>query len=303
MSVSNNSILIIGATGQQGRAVISALIAQPESSELRIVAVTRNPSSQSAQALASLPNVRVIAGELSNPESIFEAVGDEKISGVFLVQVNSDAEESCGKAFIDVAVLHGVSHIVYSSGDRGGPVKSDINPTSVKNFAAKYAIERHLKTRAEKTGISYTILRPVTFFENLSGDLHGRGFARMWAQLDTKKLQFVSVKDIGWFASQALLRPDSMEYRDKALTLVGDELTQKEAEVVFRKSTGAEEMPMAPCIIGNLVKTVKRDTVGDMFAWFKSEGYGGSVEECRKVNPGMQDWGLWLDANKRRWSL
>ena len=49
-------------------------------------------------------------------------------------QINSAAEEQQGKAIVHAAVAYGVHHFVYSSGDRGGPEKSSVNPTQVKNF-------------------------------------------------------------------------------------------------------------------------------------------------------------------------
>ncbi|KAK8136965.1 hypothetical protein PG984_004905 [Apiospora sp. TS-2023a] len=300
MPATRQTILVTGATGKQGGALIDNLLASPRASQFDIVAVTRDTRSPSAQKLSALPNVKVISGDLANPDAIFEAAGPGPVWGVYSVQVNSDAEEAQGKALVDAAVLHGVRHFVYSSGDRGGPERSETNPTNVKNFAAKHNIEKHLRRRTEKSpeGMTYTILRPVTFFENLSGDMHGKGFARMWEQLGPKKLQFVATRDIGWFAAQSFLDPE--EYRNKAVTLVGDELTQPEAESVFKKVVGTS-MPMSPCPIASAVKMVLKDTVGDMFRWFKAEGYGGDLEACRIAYPGMQDFGGWLEDNKGRW--
>ncbi len=221
--------------------------------------------------------------------------------GVFSVQVNSDDEERHGKAMVDAAASHGVQHFVYSSGDRGGPEKSNFDPTNVKNFAAKYNIEKHLVAQATLSPqkMTYTILRPVTFFENLTADVHGKGFTRMWEQLGTKKLQFVSTVDIGWFAASSFLNP--AEHASAAITIVGDELTQPEADVIFKEVTG-QSMPIAPCLIANTVKLVLRDSVGDMFRWFGENGYGGSVEACRKTYPPIQDFRAWIGENKGRWA-
>lgn len=183
--------------------------------------------------------------------------------------------------------------------DRGGPERSETNLTNVKNFAAKYDIEKHLQRRAEKSpqGMTYTILRLVMFLENLSADIHGRGFARMWEQLGQKKLQFVAIQDIGWFAAQSFLNPN--EYRNKAVTLVADELRQAEAETIFKKVVGAY-MPMSPCPIASAVTMLLKDTVSDMFKWFKAEGYGGELEVCRRAYPEMQDFEVWLKDNRGR---
>ncbi|KAK8065677.1 transcription factor SEF1 [Apiospora hydei] len=280
---STQTILVTGATGKQGGALIDHLLASPRASRFDIVAVTRDIQSSRAQKLSS-------RGDLTNPDAIFEAAGP--VWGVYSVQVNSDAEESQGKALIDAAILHGAKHFVYSSGDRGGPERSETNPTNVKNFTANAGREKSAQ------GMTYTILRPVTFFENLSGDIHGKGFARMWEQLGQKKLQFVATQDIGWFAAQSFLNPE--KHRNRAVTLVGDELTQPEADVIFKKVMGTS-MPMSPCPIASAVKMVLKDTVGDMFKWFKAEGYGGDIESCRGVYPEMQSFEAWLVDNKGRW--
>ncbi|OBT72681.1 hypothetical protein VF21_08568 [Pseudogymnoascus sp. 05NY08] len=289
------TVLVIGATGKQGGAVIENILASPQAHSFNIVAVTRDAASRKAQKLAAHPNVSVIEGDLANVDNIFNKTGP--VWGVYSVQVNSDVEEQQGKAMADAAVMNGAQHFVYSSGDRGGPERSPNNPTYVKNFAAKHAIEKHLQQRAEKSPqqMTYTILRPVTFFENLTTDLHGKGFARMWEQLGSKKLQMVSTKDIGWFAAQSFLQPD--KYKNAALTLVGDELTQPEANVIYKKVTG-QSMVMAACPIASAVKFVLKGSVGDMFKWFEDEGYGGNLQECRKANHNMQDFDAWLNENK-----
>lgn len=294
---SPKTVLVFGCTGKQGGAVIDNILSSAEKASFNIVGVTRDPTNSRAKKLADR-GVAVNAGDLSDPEAIFAKVGP--VWGVYSVQINSNAEEKQGTALIDAAVAHGVRHFVYSSGDRGGPEKSADDPTTVKNFAAKYRIEKHLEKQAAASpqGMTYTILRPVTFFENITTDRHGMGFARMWEQVG-KKLQLVSTADIGWFAAQSFLHPE--KYRNAAITLVGDELTQPEADVIFKEVVG-RPMPIAPCVVGSMVKLALKDTVGDMFAWFKNNGYGGSVDACRSTYPEMQDFRAWIEANKWQWT-
>ncbi|KIL90049.1 hypothetical protein FAVG1_06787 [Fusarium avenaceum] len=289
------TLLIFGATGKQGGAVIQSILTSTHLSSFHIIAVTRNLSSRGAEKLAANPNISVIEGDLADVDHIFQKAGS--VWGVYSVQINSDLEEQQGKTVVDAAVMHGVRHFVYSSGDRGGPVRSPNNPTYVKNFAAKHAIEKHLQQRARNSPqkMTYTILRPVTFFENISTDIHGKGFARMWEQMGSKKLQMVSTRDIGWFAAQSLLHPDM--YKNAALTLAGDELTQPEADAIYFQVTG-QHMALAACPIASAVKFVLKGSVGDMFKWFKDEGYGGDVQECHDHNPNMQDFRAWLEENK-----
>ena len=299
MSDQRKTILVTGATGKQGGALITNLIASPQASSFSIIGVTRDSTTNRARQLAALPGVSVIEGDFSDIPAMLAKAGP--VWGVYSVQVNSDDEERQGKAMVDAAVQHGVEHFVYSSGDRGGPAKSDFDPTNVKNFAAKYGIEKHLIAQATLSPqkMTYTILRPVTFFENLTPDVHGRGFARMWEQLGARKLQFVSTTDIGWFAAASFVDP--VKHSGAAFTLAGDELTQPEANDIFKEVTG-QSMPIAPCVIANTVKLVLKDSVGDMFRWFREEGYGGSVESCRDMYPGIKDFRAWVEANKAKWA-
>lgn len=297
MATSRKTLLISGATGKQGGALIEHILASPQGTSFNILAVTRDITSTKAQKLASLENVSIIEGDMSNPETIFDQIGP--VWGVYSVQANSDLEVQQGRAMVDAAILNGAQHFVYSSGDRGGPEASAKNPTYVKNFAAKYAIEKHLEYRAQRSpqDMTYSILRPVTFFDNLTTDIHGKGFARMWEQLGKKPLQLVSTKDIGWFAAQSFIQPD--KYKNVALTLVGDELTQPEGDAIFKDATG-HAMALAPCPMASAVKFVLKGSVGDMFKWFEKEGYGGDVQECRKANPDMQDFRDWIQENRGR---
>ncbi|RFU30945.1 hypothetical protein B7463_g5390, partial [Scytalidium lignicola] len=294
------SIIVTGATGKQGSATIDALLSQlAENSDLgplRILAVTRDRTSRSAKALADKPHVSIIEGDISDPNAIFDqaTAGGHPVWGVFAVLINSDDEEKQGKALVTSSVARGVKHFVYASGDRGGPERSESDPTFVKNLAAKFNIEKHLQKLAATSpqDMTYTILRPVTFFENMTADIHGKGFARMWEQMgSTKPLQLISTRDIGVFAAKSLLYPE--EYRNVGITLVGDELTQGAADVIFKEVVG-HSMAMAPCPIGSAVKYFKKDTVGDLFRWFEEVGYGGNVAECRKAYPGLMDYQTWL---------
>jgi hypothetical protein len=181
-----------------------------------------------------------------------------------------------------------MNHFVYSSGDRGGLEKSTLEATGVKNFAAKWHVEKHVEKHVETRAAMSAILRPVTFMENITNDTHGIGFTRMWEQVGVKRLQLVATKDIGWFGAQSFLHPDT--YRNAALSLVGGELTQPEADAIF-KEVVSRPMPIALCVVGSVLKLVLRDTLGDMFAWFKENGYGAMWPVARVLNRRCRNFG------------
>jgi uncharacterized protein YbjT (DUF2867 family) len=165
-------VLITGATGKQGGAVINSLLASPEAKNITILAVTRNPESESAKKLAD-KGCKLVVGDMDDIPAIFEAakkVCSEPVWGVFSVQLphgkgnSGDAEEKQGKDLVDGAIANGVKMFVYSSVERGGETKSFDNPTPVPHFITKHNIEHHLVEKAEGK-MDWTILRPVAFMD------------------------------------------------------------------------------------------------------------------------------------------
>ena len=147
---------VTGATGQQGGAALQALIADPPPFDHQILALTRNTSSPKAQALSKHVSVQLISGDLDDCSAIFSSAGGpNSIWGIFLVTVPDmnkkggiDKEEAQGCALVDAAIANGVKHLVFTSVDRGGPGRSDRNPTNIGHFITKHNIEQHLKQKA-----------------------------------------------------------------------------------------------------------------------------------------------------------
>lgn len=293
------NILIAGATGKQGRSVISALLAdQAPSSPFKLLCLTRNPSSPAAQALlAAHPDaVELVQGDLNDPEPIFAAYAKGHISGAFLYTAPGKTDEDKqGIPFIDAAVKSGVKHIVFSSVDRGGDEKSWDNPTKVKHFYEKHNIEVHL--RDHKGDFTWTILRPVAFMDNMNPGFFCSAFTAMWdsALSKDKKLQLVSVRDIGVFASKALREPE--RWAGRAISLAGDEMTLAEARVRFNKVTG-KDLPQSFGLLAKGMLWAIAD-LGAMFKWFEDEGYGADIAALSGEEPDLQDFETWLKASSK----
>ena len=101
------SILVTGATGKQGRALIQSLI--EKNAPFQILAVTRNPHSAAAQKLqAKSQKIALVQGDLDNPSEIFKNAHDKasgSIWGVFSVQVCALED---GELFLPNSLLFGV---------------------------------------------------------------------------------------------------------------------------------------------------------------------------------------------------
>ncbi|KAK8094325.1 hypothetical protein PG997_001010 [Apiospora hydei] len=310
MSSTPPTFLIVGATGQQGGAVLTALsklLSEGHNNATtprpKILALTRSaPDSPKAQALTSkypVLDLTVVQGDTKDPEPIFAAHPD--IGSVFLYTMPPDEEAQA------LPLLDHVHHIVLSSVDRGGDAASWENPTEVAHFKSKHEIEVRLRdfcTQKASQKVKYTILRPVAFMDNLNpGSLFGPVFASMWSTMPAEKpLQLVSVRDIGLFGAKALLAGadgDDGKWSNKAIGLAGQELRFEEAREIFRRvSAGQKEMPQAPWIIGKGVRWVIGE-VGTMFRFFEEEGYGVDIDALRMQEPELQDLETWLKESSK----
>ncbi|GFG12543.1 nmrA-like family domain-containing protein 1 [Aspergillus udagawae] len=297
------SILVTGATGKQGGAVVNALLA--EDADIEILAVTRNPQSSGAKKLADKsPKIKLVQGDLDNPAGIFKnarQVSSEPIWGVFSVQIpmgqgqTVEKEERQGKALIDEALAQKVQHFVYTSVDRGGDASID-NATNIPHFISKHRIEQHLFERTRAADMSWTVLRPVFFFDNITPDFMGRFVVTAWdAYLQGKPLQCIAVSDIGYFAAQAFLNP--AEYRNRCLSLAGDVLTYEHMQETMKRKTGREAPTTFRLICYVAMWMVKEMRV--MFEWFYAHGYRADIAKLREMHPGLKDFEKWLEEDSK----
>lgn len=285
-------ILVTGATGKQGGALITALLASQPKPPFHLVALTRKADSARAKTLAQEPNVSILEGDLDDCTSIFKK--SEPFHGVFGVTTpmkGHELEERQGKALVDAAAAAGVKHFVFTSVDRG--VNADTDATAVPHFQSKFNIENHLKAVAAKTGqMDWTIIRPVTFMDNLSPDFLGKGFVAMWDLngMD-RKLQLVSSVDIGILAADIFKNQE--QYASKALDLATDSLSPNEAKAIFKRVVGTD-MPTTYLFVGRLLKWILHKQLGIMFQWFVDVGFAANPNEYKSKFPEMQDFEQWL---------
>jgi len=286
-------VLVTGATGQQGGATLRALVkANEPHPKFEILAVTRNPDSGSAKALAKLPNVKLVKGDLDDAPAIFVAAGH--VDAVFSVQIavgngaTPDTEERQGKALADAAENANVKHFVYTSVDRAHIPKE----TGIPHFDSKYHIEEHVKTKK----FSWTILRPVAFMDAFADPATVKFFATFIKQkLAAKKpIQLIAADDIGEFARIAFEEPD--KYSGKAISLAGDEVTFAQMSKTYEKAKGSP-VPTTFFFVPSLIFAMPglmAKEMRTMFKFFNDPGYQASIEECRSIYPGLQNFDTFI---------
>ncbi|MFC3996716.1 NmrA/HSCARG family protein [Nocardiopsis sediminis] len=217
MTETSGTVVVLGATGQQGGAVAAALRADGWA----VRALVRDPSGHRARSLAAA-GVETVRGDLGDPESLRAAFSGAH--GVFSVQPNSgqagsgvtdEDEVRFGTTVADTAERCGVAHLVYSSTVAVGPT-----PTGVAHLDVKGRIEAHVRD----LGIDTTIIRPATFMEILvqPGTGLDRGHLSFLMRPD-QAMQFIAVCDIGQVVAAVFGSPD--RYAGRTTEIAGDALT------------------------------------------------------------------------------
>lgn len=280
----NHTILVSGATGQQGGAVARHLMKRG----FRVRALTRRPDQEAARALAEA-GAEVVRGDFDDRASLDRAL--EGVYGAFSVQTFFEAgvesETRWGRTFAEAAKDAGVEHFVYSS--VGGAERR----TGIPHFESKWQIEEHVRA----LDLPATILRPVGFMENWGGlakDAILGGQLPQPLSPDTP-LQQIAVDDIGAFAALAFSDPD--EWIGRALELAGDEVTMTEMADIFSRVLGREvEYVQVPW---EAFAEQAGEEATTMFRWFENEGYKADIPTLREIRPALtrfepflraQDW-------------
>lgn len=296
---STKTLLITGATGKQGRALIDTLLSSSTSSSFNIIGLTRDTSSSSANALSKRypSNIRLLKGDLSNSRAIFQdakSLTKDPIWGVFgLTTPMGGKEQEQGIALVDAALEAGVEKFVFTSVERGGD-----QPTEVPHFITKHNIEEHLKKQAQGQGgnMDWTILRPVFFMDNVVPGAVGKIITTAWKvsmEKSKKPLQLISVADIGIVAAQAFLKPE--DFKNETISLAGDELTYEEADEIFKSKVGYSMPTTYGALVSGALLIMK--DIRLMFKFFVDHGFGTDVPALKKRFPEMSGFGEWIDKS------
>jgi uncharacterized protein YbjT (DUF2867 family) len=281
MPNNDKTVLVTGATGRQGGAVIRKLI--PGGWKLR--ALTRNPASPAARDLER-QGIEIVRGDLDDPASLERAV--RGAHGVYSVQdfwtIGARREVQQGKSLADAAKKAGVKHFVYSSA--GGAERN----SGIDHFETKWEIEKHIR----QIGLPATILRPVAFMENYYIDQVEIGILKgklMDPIRHDKPYQTIAADDIGAFAALAFDRPDRLLGME--LEIAGSELTNPQAAEVFSRVLGKpvrfQKLPML------MVRLVLGREFYQMFDWFNKAGFQADIADLRRRFPevhlqSLEEW-------------
>lgn len=228
METDKRSILVFGATGQQGGSVAYALLQKG----WRVRALVRHPDASKARSLRAA-GVELIQGDFNDLESIRGAM--QGMYGVFSVQPSSpggdvsDTDEiRFGIAIADLTAETKVEHLVYSSGGAVGD-----KPTGMGHFDSKARIEAHIRGLP----IAATIIRPAAFMEMLLMPGFGLNERRFnFFMRPDQAMQVLAVEDIGKYVDAIF--SDKPQFVGKTLDIASDVVTGRDLEATFTLMAG-----------------------------------------------------------------
>lgn len=282
---SKRSILVTGATGQQGGAVARALLSRGH----RVKALTRKPDSEAARQLAAA-GAEIVAGDLADTASVVKAATG--VDTMFLMgnsyEAGLEEETRQGILAADAAKMAGIGHLIYSS------VADADKKTGIPHFESKYLVEQNVR----QLGIPYTISAPVAFMENAvapwSIDALRQGI-HAFAMPPKRVVQLVALADIGAFVAALAERREQVF--GKRFDFAGDELSGEEQAKILSEAIGRpiqyQEIPIA-------VARQQSEDAALMFEWFDRVGYDVDIatlhREFSEVRwHGFADWARAFD--------
>jgi len=274
--MAERTIVITGATGNQGGAVARELVGKG----FHLKALTRKPDSDPAKALAGL-GIEIVQGDLDDTASLEKAFTGAW--GVFAVQNTWEAgvekEEEQGKRVAKVAREKGVQHFVYTS------VGSAHRSTGIPHFDNKWRVEETIRGLGFP---SYAILRPVFFMENLTSPWFLNEDKLMAALGPDTTLQMAAVADIGRVGAR--LFTHAGDYSGKAVDLAGDALTIPEAARKMGEAAGRKiayvQLP---------IEEVRKNSedFALMLEWCEKVGYNADIPALEREFGGLTKFAEW----------
>jgi uncharacterized protein YbjT (DUF2867 family) len=279
MDTRGKTILVTGATGNQGGATARHLLADG----WHVRTLVRDEGTPAAAGLAAA-GAELVRGDLDERASLDAAV--RGAYGVYSVQSAGPNETAQGMNIADAAKAADVQHLVYSSVG-GMQSQNDFYTERGWGPIEKWHIEEHIRQLA----VPATILRPAGFMEDFVSParfFQDGSLNVPWR--DDLVIQLIAIDDIGAFAALAFADPEN--YRDAALEITGDRLTAPQLADALSTAAG-RPVPHTRVPLEVLWEQVPE--AAKVFTWVDERYFDTDLGPLRKAYPGFMDFGSWLD--------
>ena len=300
-------LAITGATGAQGGGLLRVILAD-QSSEFAPRAITRNPDSEKARAIAA-EGVEVVSADLDDVESLKKAFSGAY--GAYCVtnfweHFSPEREIAQANNLAEAAKTAGLRHVIWSTLEdtrKWVPLESDQMPTlqnkyKVPHFDAKGEADQ----RFRELGVPTTFLLASFYWDNMihfgSGPQPGPdGVLGITFPLDNAKMAGIAAEDIGKCAYGIFKRGEEMI--GKTIGIAGEHLTGAEMAAALTRALGREVR------FNNVTPETFRafgfpgsDDLGNMFQFYRDfesdVNRTRDVARSRELNPELQSFDQWL---------
>jgi uncharacterized protein YbjT (DUF2867 family) len=267
MSNTKKLIAVVGATGQQGGAVVRALQAN---GQFKVRALTRNPDKHPQLA------DEIVAADLNRPETLKAAFAGAH--GVFLVTNAWEAGRAESKqalAAVSAAKDAGVRHFVWSTLPNVETISR--GTIAVPHFTDKAEVERIVR----EAGFAYhTFVIAPFYYQNLLGAMtpqkQSDGTTGWTLPLDPERrvIHMGDITEIGRIVAGAFAQPDLAGHGEH-LPLVGDFLSFNEIIATLNRQGHKFSFKQVPReVFAGWFPGA--DDVAAMLAYFEAHTYLGS---------------------------
>ncbi|MGD8815610.1 MAG: NmrA/HSCARG family protein [Acidobacteriota bacterium] len=300
-------IAVIGATGAQGGGLVRAIL-DDDSGEFAARAITRNPDSEKARALAKA-GAEVVQADLDDIDSLrraFEGAYGAYCVTNFWEHFSPEKELQQARNLAQAAKDADVHHVIWSTLEdtrQWVPLDDDRMPTlmekyKVPHFDAKGEADQFFRD----AGVPTTFMRAAFYWDNFihfgSGPQKGPdGNYAVTFPLGDKRLPGIAAEDIGKCAFGIFQRGD--ELIGETVGIAGDQPTGPEIAAALTDALGIEVAynDVPPDVYRGLGFPGAED-LGNMFQFqldFNDYFTGArDVALSRELNPELQDLKTWL---------
>ena len=279
MNARGKTIVVTGATGNQGGATARHLLADG----WHVRTLVRDDTAPAAAALAAA-GAELVRGDLDDPASLETAV--RGAYGVYSVQSANSNELVQGTNVVDAAKAAGVRHLVYSSVG-GAESQNGFYREHGWGPIEKWQIEQHIRS----LGVPATILRPAGFMEDFTSP--ARFFQNGSLNVpwhDDLIVQLIAIDDIGAFAALAFADPG--HYLGQAVEITGDRLTAPQIADALSAAAG-RPIPHTQIPLETLREHAPE--AAKVFTWANERYFDTDLTPLRHAHPGLMDFAVWLN--------
>lgn len=286
-------VLVTGATGLQGGAVVDSLLA----ARIPVRALVRNVSAPKAQRLAAL-GVALHEGSFEDIDSLVEAA--RGADGLFSVQLATDDEVAQARNVVIAAQRAGVSTLVHTSVARADTHEQFAD--SLGEWAWYWQNKAAANDLVRASGVPHwVILKPALMMDNFAVPTASGMFPTLADGVlattlrPETRMDLIAAADVGAFAAAAFVDPNRFDQRE--IPLAAQSLTMEQVAATL-SDVGGTDLAVRSMNVEEAAAAGIFEGVVWSQQWANDVGYQVDIDACRGLGIPMTDFATWAAAHR-----